>query len=241
MLIAAGADPLARDAQDNMPLHFRPIAALLGPGVNVRNRAGLTPLHRAALDGDEKALRWLLEQGADPSLETTGAFEHREGVLAPEFDPVHRFAPGLRAYDLAKWQHDRTEWSTGRFRSIVVRLDAVTPRRSLLRRWPDGRRERITDRAALAPDRRVGGVRLPADRRRWDRRLAGRDRSRVGRGGRDRADASARACRRAGAASRSRRPAVRREALRLSAVRPGAGIRRGRRRRASPRRPGRPR
>lgn len=134
MLIAAGADSLARDADDNVPLHFRPIAALLGPGVNVRNRAGLTPLHRAALDGDEKALRWLLEQGADASLATAGTFEHREGVLAPEFDPVHRFEPGLRAYDLAKWQHDRTKWSTGRFRSIVERLDAVTPRRSLLRR-----------------------------------------------------------------------------------------------------------
>lgn len=134
LLLAAGANPAARDAEGNVPLHFNPHPALLGSGVNVRNDAGLTPLHRAALEGNEKRVRWLLERGADASLATTAGFEHRDGVLAAEFDPVHRFAAGQRAYDLAKWQHDRVKWSTGRFRPTLELLDAATPRRGLLRR-----------------------------------------------------------------------------------------------------------
>lgn len=134
VLLAAGAGVAVRDAQGHAPLHFRVHPALLAPGVNVRNRAGLTPLHRAALDGDEARVRWLLEQGADPALETTAVFEHRDGVLAAAFDPVLRIEAGQRAYDLARWQHERVEWSTGRFRGTLAVLDQVTPRRGWLRR-----------------------------------------------------------------------------------------------------------
>jgi len=134
LLLTAGADPGARDAEGNVALHFNAHEGLLAPGVNVRNRAGLTPLHHAALRGDRERVRWLLDRGADPALETTAPFEHRDGVLAEAFDPVHRFDPGQRPLDLVRWQHERAKWSTGRFAPAMELLDSVTPRRGLLRR-----------------------------------------------------------------------------------------------------------
>ena len=134
LLLAAGADPGARSEQGNFPLHLNPQPALLAPGVNVRNDFGMTPLHYAALDGSIEAVNWLLAQGADPALETTRMFPYKERVLADEWDPVLEFKAGSRAYDFAHQQFDRTKWSTGKYRPVYEKLDAVTPRKGLLRR-----------------------------------------------------------------------------------------------------------
>jgi len=134
LLLAAGADIAARDAEGNVPLHSNRQQALLGPGVDVRNDAGFTPLHFAALSGDDESIAWLLAQGANPALESTAEYRYKEGVLADEWDPEFRFEPGTRALDLAKWKHDRTKWSIGGYRKSYELLDAATPRRGLFRR-----------------------------------------------------------------------------------------------------------
>lgn len=132
ILVAAGADPAARDEDGRVPLHTArtPTEVLLAAGIDAADRFGFTPLHYAALAGDEERIQWLLDHGADPKRESTAPYDHREGVLAAEFDPVHRFEPGRRPYDLAKWQYDRTKWSTSRYTKAKELLDRVTPRRS---------------------------------------------------------------------------------------------------------------
>jgi ankyrin repeat protein len=134
-LIAAGADPLAVDLQGNRPLHRQYHDAFLVAGISVRNHQGFTPLHMAALSGDDEGARWLLARGADPAAQSTAPYEHRDG-LGPEWgsDPVHLIDKGARPYDIALWQHDRSKWSTGRYRKTLELLDAATPRRSWLAR-----------------------------------------------------------------------------------------------------------
>ncbi len=133
-LLKAGASPLVRDTNGNLPLHTNVDAHLLAPGVNVRNNFGFTPLHFAALSGNDKAVAWLLTQGADSAAASTKDYPFQEGVLAEQFDPTLTLESGMRPYDIAKWQHDRTKWSTGKFRLTLELLDAATPRRNWWRR-----------------------------------------------------------------------------------------------------------
>ena len=128
-LIAAVADVAARDALGRTPLmtSIEPGADLLPAGVNATDRHGFTALHWAALAGAHETVAWLLAQGADPRIRSTARYDHREGVLAAEFDPVIPFEPGQRAYDLARFQYDRTKWATSRYTRAKELLDEVTP------------------------------------------------------------------------------------------------------------------
>ena len=131
LLIAAGADINAVDANGNKPLHRQFHSAFLPVGVNVRNNQGFTPLHFAALDGNEDAVRWLLSQGADPSAGSTAPYEYRDGLGAEwGSEQVHLIAAGVRAYDVALWRHNVTKFSTGRYRPTMELLDQATPRRA---------------------------------------------------------------------------------------------------------------
>ena len=133
LLLAAGADPAARDADGLVPLHLTQHEALLGPGVDARDGHGLTPLHHAALRADLDGVRWLLARGADPRLETTTP--HAADEMSPEWKVKPEVLPaGQRPFDLARWRHEQSKWSTGQYRSVVEALDAVTPRRGWLRR-----------------------------------------------------------------------------------------------------------
>lgn len=110
LLIAAGADIHAVDAQGNKPLHRQFHSTFLPVGVNVRNQQGFTPLHFAALSGNEAGVRWLLAQGADPSAGSTAAYEYRDGMAAEwGSDQVHVIEVGARAYDIALWRHNSSK------------------------------------------------------------------------------------------------------------------------------------
>ncbi len=135
LLIAAGADIQAVDASGNKPLHRMFHGAFLPVGVNVRNQQGFTPLHFAALNGNADGVRWLLAQGADPTLGSTAAYEYRDGMAAEwGSDQVHVIAAGARAFDIALWRHDSSKYATGKYRTTMELLDKATPRRSWLSR-----------------------------------------------------------------------------------------------------------
>jgi len=134
LLLRAGADAGARDAEGSVPLHANWQEALLAPGVNVRNRFGFTPLHFAALRGDAEGVKWLLARGADPALESTEIYRYKDGILGEQWANEEIIEAGARPFDIAKREHDRNKWSTGKHRAAWELLDAATPRRGWLRR-----------------------------------------------------------------------------------------------------------
>lgn len=131
LLLAAGADVHARDQAGCTPLHINMItdSRLLADGLDVRNRFGLTALHYAALQPDDAKVAWLLKHGADPAAQSSAVFRINEDRSDPFEDPMHEFPEGTRPYDMARFRHDQTKWSTGNYRSVMEILDEVTPRR----------------------------------------------------------------------------------------------------------------
>lgn len=100
-LLAAGADPNARDDRGNAPLHHAAygdcaacVSALLEAGaeVSARNAKGMTPLHFC----DAEAIRLLLDAGADPLARD----EQGQTPLHSNRNPEPRLlAPGVNAKD----------------------------------------------------------------------------------------------------------------------------------------------
>ena len=133
-LIAAGADALARNRFGEVPLHRNRQAAFLVAGVDVRDEAGLTPLHHAALAGNDAAVQWLLEHGADPQARTLRETHVRSTSMSKAFGPGELVPAGSRPYDIALEHYKRTRWNTGAHEAAMKRLDAATPRRSLFSR-----------------------------------------------------------------------------------------------------------
>lgn len=122
-LIAAGADAMARDREGNVPLHRNANPELLAPGVNVRNTAGLTPLHYAALAGNLDAVTWLLGQGADAKAQTTTATRWRSGLVSKAFGPGEPIPPRSTALDLVKAQHQQARFNTSRYLPVIAALE----------------------------------------------------------------------------------------------------------------------
>lgn len=138
VLLKAGADPQVRDEEGQTPLHSNrnPDPRLLAPGINVADKFGFTPLHRAALAGDHERIDWLLANGADAGIESTARYTN-DATFDPEvFDDTRfDFPAGQRAYDLARYWYEQKKWSTGTsYRMVMDRLDKHTPRRGLFRR-----------------------------------------------------------------------------------------------------------
>ena len=126
VLIAAGADVGALNHEGNVPLHRNHQAALLAPGVNVRNRAGMTPLHYAALAGNDQAIEWLLSQGADPQARTTAQTFYRASNMSKMFGPGDAIPVGSRPLELARAQHKASRWNTNRYEPSVKLLQTAT-------------------------------------------------------------------------------------------------------------------
>lgn len=126
MLIAAGADVRATNHEGSVPLHRNHQAALLAPGVNVRNSAGLTPLHYAALSGSTRGIEWLVAQGADPGLRTTAATHWRAGYMSKQFGPGIAVPAGSRPLDIARARRAATRWSTNEYEAPMKLLEKLT-------------------------------------------------------------------------------------------------------------------
>ena len=130
-LVAAGADPWVRDDQGNLPMHRLPHAVLQVADVNVRNAAGLTPLHFAALTGSVWRIDQLLAAGADPGLRTQRDTHWRALSMSRAFGPGIAVPAGSTAYDLARAQQKATRWNTQTHDAAVQRLAEATPRRGI--------------------------------------------------------------------------------------------------------------
>ncbi len=129
LLLAAGADVHARDKAGCIPPHTSMLSdpRLLADGVDARNRFGLTPLHHAALQPNDAQVAWLLANGADPAAQSTAAFRINEDRSDAFKEPLHEFAVGTRPYDMARFRHDQTKWSSGNYLRVMETLDQVTP------------------------------------------------------------------------------------------------------------------
>ena len=135
LLLRAGADVFAKNAEGNVPLHRNFNPELLPPGVNVRNAAGLTPLHFAALAGNHTAIEWLLSRGGDPEALASAPSRYRASFMSKAFGPGEEVPAGSRPYDLARMQYERSKWSTpGRYKPAVQALEKVTRRKSWFKR-----------------------------------------------------------------------------------------------------------
>ncbi|MFW5664458.1 MAG: ankyrin repeat domain-containing protein [Coleofasciculus sp.] len=71
-LLQSGANIVAKDYQDNTPLHFAPspeIAALLIADINARNSYGETPLHKAVENDKTELVEFLLAKGGNSNAQ----------------------------------------------------------------------------------------------------------------------------------------------------------------------------
>jgi ankyrin repeat protein len=94
--------------------------------VNVRNAAGLTPLHYAALAGNTQGIQWLLAQGADPNARTRAATHWRAGYMSKAFGAGIPVAAGSRPLDLARARRAQTRFNTGSYEEPVKVLETAT-------------------------------------------------------------------------------------------------------------------
>lgn len=126
LLIAAGADVTATNKEGNVPLHRNYKPELLALGVNVRNHAGLTPLHYAALSGNVDGIKWLLEKGADPQARTTAATHWRASFMSRKFGPGEPVPAKSRPLDLGLARYAATRFNTQSHEPAVKLLKQVT-------------------------------------------------------------------------------------------------------------------
>ena len=132
-LLAAGANVRAADKDGMTALHYAAqsgsahLALLFRAGlteVDVRNKAGVTPLHVAALEGKESAAAWLLDHGAKLDATVGSDYEYLPHAMTPGYGNEMRIKRGGTALSLASDQHRATKWSSGRHRAVLDLLKA---------------------------------------------------------------------------------------------------------------------
>ena len=139
-LLAAGANVRATDKNGLGALHYAAQAGAAHLGllfdagltdVDARSKAGLTPLHVAAVEGDESAARWLLDHGAKIDATLTADFDYLPYKMAPGYGNEMRLKRGSTPLRLASLQHGSTKWSSGRHRAVLELLKS----RAGKKRW----------------------------------------------------------------------------------------------------------
>ncbi len=118
-----GADTLAKDRQGTAALHVAAekdgqMCRLLinsGVPVNIRNDAGLTPLHFAVLEGKRSIVETLVALGADVNARTASDYTYKWSYVGWDVQGHEQLVPaGSTPISLARWKHKDTYWSSGR-------------------------------------------------------------------------------------------------------------------------------
>jgi ankyrin repeat protein len=139
-LLAAGANVRATDKDGMSGLHYAAqtgtahLQLLFDAGLtdgDARSKAGLTPLHVAAVEGNESAARWLLDRGAKADAVLTADVDYLPYKMAPGYGNEMRLKRGSTPLRLASLQHGSTKWSSGRHRAVLELLKA----RAGKKRW----------------------------------------------------------------------------------------------------------
>jgi ankyrin repeat protein len=132
-LIAAHANILAMDKDGVNALHYaaqesgQHLDILFKAGfkvVDARSNAGLTPLHIAAVEGTESAVRWLLDHGANVNAVTAADYDYLPRHLAPGYGYEIRIPRGATPLRLAADQHEKNKWSSSRYKPVIHLLKA---------------------------------------------------------------------------------------------------------------------
>lgn len=132
-LLAAGANVRATDKDGMIGLHYaaqsgaRHLSVLFNAGctdVDARSKAGVTPLHVAAVEGTESAARWLLDHGAKLDARLASDYDYLPRDFAPGYGNEVRMKRGSTPLQLASAQHEKTKWSSGRDRGMIELLKA---------------------------------------------------------------------------------------------------------------------
>jgi len=90
--------------------------------VDARSKAGVTPLHIAAIEGVESAAAWLLDRGAKLDAAVASDYEYLPHKMAPGYGNEMRLKRGSTPLRLASLQHGTTKWSSGRHRAVLELL-----------------------------------------------------------------------------------------------------------------------
>jgi hypothetical protein len=142
LLLKHKANFLAADRQGNSALHTAAesdvaMCRLLieaGLPTDVRNNAGLSPLHFAALEGNRNTAEYLLSKGADVNARTLAPYQYKWTYIAWDVHGMEYPVPaGSTPLSIAKEQHRRSKWNTSRYRELAdffVSKGAIAERRA---------------------------------------------------------------------------------------------------------------
>ena len=125
ILLRHKADARVLDKQGNSALHTAAeqdgaamcrLIVQAGVSANVRNRAGLTPLHFAALQGQRRAAEYLLNQGAEINAKTMARYAYKWTYVAWDVKGMEQLIDvGQTATSIARTQHKKNRFVTSRY------------------------------------------------------------------------------------------------------------------------------
>ena len=128
ILLKYKADFLRLDKKGNSALHTAAesdaaLCRLLieaGLPADVRNNAGVTPLHFAALQANRNTAACLLDMGADVNARTLSAYAYKWTYVAWDVLGMEEaIASGSTPLSIAKAKHRRSKWTTQRYEEFA--------------------------------------------------------------------------------------------------------------------------
>lgn len=129
VLLKHKADITLRDKQGNTVLHTAAeqdgaamcrLLVAAGIKADVRNTAGLTPLHFAALQGKKPSTEFLLSVGADINAKSTAPYSYKWTYVDWDVKGMEEaVGAGETAMSIAKAKHKKNKYSTSRYADLA--------------------------------------------------------------------------------------------------------------------------